>query len=76
MQRRDVIPEYLQARERAFSKEVIIAAWKKCGMNPIDSSVFTSKDYAPSINTSYQSTVPGSYPVHIPSDFDIPPDAE
>jgi hypothetical protein len=84
MQKRDVVSEYMKARERSFTANTIVHAWKKCGIEWDKDqqelkglTVFTDADFAPSLNTSTRANVPPSYPQELPSDFDpwIEPEA-
>ena len=60
----DFIREYMAARVLTFVPETIKNAWQKCGISPLDSNVFTDKDFAPSYSTSTQSHLPRRYPKH------------
>lgn len=48
MQKKHVIREYMKARDRSFSKDTILHAWKKSGIRPLDGvKVFTDASRAP-----------------------------
>ncbi|KAI0797288.1 hypothetical protein BC629DRAFT_1439177 [Irpex lacteus] len=55
-----------------MSPEVIIAAWKKTGLSPLDPHIFTDTDFAPSNVTSTQSFMPDSFPSLVPESDPIP----
>lgn len=71
MQKQHIIGEYMNAREKSFSANTILQAWKKSGLRPLNGvQVFTEADFAPSKMTSNRAQVPDSYPIELPSDFD------
>ena len=49
MRREDFVKEYMRVRKESFRPSTIISAFKKSGAWPIDRTVFTDDDYAPSI---------------------------
>ncbi|KAM6490911.1 hypothetical protein JOM56_013615 [Amanita muscaria] len=65
--KKDVIREYMKARESAFKAETIIHAWKKTGMCPLNPGIFTEEDYAPSYATSTSAHVPATFPQQLSS---------
>ncbi|KIL61811.1 hypothetical protein M378DRAFT_82050, partial [Amanita muscaria Koide BX008] len=65
--KKDVIREYMKARESAFKEETIIHAWKKTGMCPLNPGIFTEEDYAPSYATSTSAHVPATFPQQLSS---------
>ncbi|KAF8150836.1 hypothetical protein B0H34DRAFT_630718, partial [Crassisporium funariophilum] len=62
----------MEAREKSFSENTILQAWKKSGIRPLNGvAVFTEADFAPSKNTSNRAHVPNTFPDdELPSDFD------
>ncbi|KAF8150860.1 hypothetical protein B0H34DRAFT_824739, partial [Crassisporium funariophilum] len=72
MQKEHLICEYMEAREKLFSENTILQAWKKSGIRPLNGvAVFTKADFAPSKNTSNRAHVPNTFPGdELPSDFD------
>ncbi len=71
MQKQHIIREYMNAREKSFSANTILQAWKKSGLRPFNGvQVFTEYDFAPSKTTSNRAQVPETYPNELPSDFD------
>ena len=77
MQKRHVVREYMQAREKSFMENTILQAWKKCGIRELEGiKVFTEADFAPSLNTSTRGAVPDSFPNEFPSDFEPWPGTE
>ncbi|KAJ3561060.1 hypothetical protein NP233_g10428 [Leucocoprinus birnbaumii] len=71
LRRRDVVSQYMSARNKAFKQETILKAWEKCGIRPLNPSIFKREDFAPSFNTSTILEKPESFPMELPSDFDI-----
>ena len=43
----DVAIEYWKARTKGFQPDIIVRAFQKSGLNPIDPDVFTEEDYGP-----------------------------
>jgi hypothetical protein len=62
MQKRQVIQEYMPAWEAAFHPDVVVAAWKACGLRPVNLEIFTEADYAPSSAIAVNACLPQSYP--------------
>ncbi|KZP12807.1 DDE-domain-containing protein, partial [Athelia psychrophila] len=62
IQLRDVVKEYMLARNEAFKPETILQAWRRSGIRPIDPGFFTDIDYAPSHYTSTIAHLPASFP--------------
>jgi hypothetical protein len=56
------VKEYMDVRNKVFTKELIQSAWKKAGIWPKNSSKFTEKDFAPSKLMSYTASLPPGYP--------------
>lgn len=63
----DVVKEYLGVRVEAFLQKTILAAWTKAGIRPLNPSIFTSEDFAPSADTSTEAHLPSSFPTMIHS---------
>ena len=59
---KNFVKEYMQARGESFKPETIRKAFEKSGIRPLDPTVFTDEDFAPSIASSTQAHVPPSYP--------------
>lgn len=59
----DFITLYTRARSNSITSDLILKAWKHCGINPFNSDIFTANDFAPSQGYS---TVAAS---HLPSTF-------
>ena len=49
MPKEDFVKEYMDVREATFRSSTIVSAFKKSGIWPVDWSVFTDDDFAPSI---------------------------
>jgi hypothetical protein len=64
--RYNFIHEYM-AIHHVITPELIQKAFKKTGIYPLDPSVFTDKDFAPSLVYSTTAHLPASYPSEIPS---------
>lgn len=62
MRKQDIVKEYMAARAKAVKPELVQSAFKHCGMNLINPSVFGPADFAPSSNSSRHSHLPASYP--------------
>jgi hypothetical protein len=60
--RPDVVKEYLTAQIDAVDKEIILAAWRKSGIRPLNPNVFTEKDFAASFSSSINLPFPASFP--------------
>ncbi|KDQ06448.1 hypothetical protein BOTBODRAFT_121535, partial [Botryobasidium botryosum FD-172 SS1] len=60
--RATVVGEYMAIRGEGMKEEIIKTAWRKSAHCPVDPSVFTDEDYAPSKITSTSAQVPPSYP--------------
>lgn len=66
--RATVILEWMSLRPQFLTKKIIISSWKHTGNYPIDPSVFTNDDYAPSYISSTHSHFPSGYPSILHSD--------
>lgn len=73
IKKRDVIREYMKARDIAFKEETILQVWKKSGIRPINPGIFTEEDYAPSYESSTQLHLPATFPVNPNSDSPLSP---
>ncbi|KAG8868500.1 hypothetical protein FRB98_003499, partial [Tulasnella sp. 332] len=56
---------YAQARKKAFTPEVIKAAWKKTGISPLNQHAMTDEQYAPALLTTTSAAQPT--PASVPS---------
>ena len=73
--RADIVSVYMRAREQAFTAGIILKAWKKSGIRPLNSKIFTDKDYAPSALASKELHLPEEFLTEPSSDMPIPDDA-
>lgn len=64
MRRQDIVEQYMTARNTAFTPELIQSAFRLCGLNPLNPSIFSPADFAPSKNTSTHAHVPSTFPCH------------
>jgi hypothetical protein len=71
--REDFVKEYMDVRARTFSANTISQAFKKCGIHPFNSDIFTDHDFAPSMPTSTKGFVPSSFPTGIASTAELEP---
>jgi hypothetical protein len=63
MPRHDFVKEYMLVHNKTFKPSTICHAFKKCGIWPIDSTVFKADDFSPSLPTSTTvGHVPPSFP--------------
>lgn len=62
MDRKYIVREYMEARAKSISTELVIQAFKSCGLNPIRPDIFDATDFAPSKNTSIHAPLPSSFP--------------
>ena len=65
--RYNFIPEYLAARKKAITPELIIKAFRKTGIFPFNPNAIEERDYGPSMASSSELHLPPSYPDHTPS---------
>ena len=73
----NVIPEYLQVRQKCVTKELIKKVFEKTGIYPVNSNIFTKEDFVPSKASLSKAHVPDSFPDDVPSsDLAIPSDAD
>lgn len=61
----DFVREYMAVRRRTMTPEVILGAWRRTGLMPFNSAIFTEKDFAPSYATSTQVYTPPSFPCRV-----------
>ena len=68
MAMKDVVKEYFVARKKSFTKKNISQAWRKSGLNPLNPTLFTPSDFAPSHRSSTNVYAPSSFPrmPHVP----------
>ena len=59
--RQQVMKEYMAARTKSFKEKTILSAWRKSGISPFDSGMFTSKDFGPSVPSSFKAPLPKSF---------------
>lgn len=77
MNRYNVIQNYLKVRSKYMSAALMKSAFKKTGLYPVNRTVFTEEDFAPSKASSTTAWTPDSFPDDVPtSDIEIPSDAE
>lgn len=74
IQTEDVVKEYLTVRSMTFQTQTIIAAWAKTGIRPLNPSIFTHEDFAPSSDTSIKDHLPPSFPTAMPDFPDLSSD--
>ena len=75
MPREDFVKEYMAVQYATFKPSTIKQMFKKSGCYPINPSVFSDEDFAPSIPTSTSANhVPPSYPVPAEDGFYITDD--
>ncbi|KAH9018843.1 DDE superfamily endonuclease-domain-containing protein [Lactarius pseudohatsudake] len=60
--RRTVVREYMAARTKSVNEELIISAWRRSGIRPLNPEVFTEEDFAPSYSSSTKPPFPVSFP--------------
>lgn len=60
--RRNVVKEYMAARTDSITEELVVSAWRKSGIRPLDPQVFTEEDYAPSYSSSVNPPLPVLFP--------------
>ena len=65
-----VIPTYIEATQSAMTPQLIAKAFEKTGLYPVDHSVFTLEDFAPSKASSMIAYVPETFlDTFLPSDL-------
>ena len=57
------IAHYMDAREAGLHSAAILDAWRRSGHYPINPSIFTDEDYAPSMIASTNTHLPPSFPI-------------
>lgn len=65
--RTTVIREYMIVCAKSMLPETVLIAFRKSGLNPLDRTVFTEDDFAPSKASSTLAHVPHGYPADIPT---------
>jgi hypothetical protein len=68
-----LIPEYIRGTRGAMTKELIMKAFERTGLYPVNRTVFQPEDFAPSKASSSIAHVPDSFPDHVPSSDPIEP---
>ena len=61
--RQQVVKEYMAAHTKSFKEKTILSAWRKSGISPFNSGMFTSKDFGPSVPSSFKAPLPKSFPM-------------
>ena len=69
--RENVVEEYLAARTDLITEGLILSAWKKSGIRPLDPNVFSEEDFAPSYASLTNPPLPISFP-SLTNDLDSP----
>jgi hypothetical protein len=59
--RQQVVKEYMMACTESFKETTILSAWRKSGIAPFNPGIFTSKDFGPSIPSSFKPPLPMSF---------------
>ena len=67
--RQVVIREYMAARAKSVKEELILSAWRRSGIRPLNPDVFTEEDFAPSYASSTKPPLPVPFP-SLPDGFD------
>ena len=47
-----LVKEYMKARNKSITENLILSAWKKTGIRPFNPQVFTDEDFGPSFVSS------------------------
>ena len=63
----NVIPAYIHGTQAALTKDLIAKSFEKTGLYPVNRSVFTPDDFAPSKASSSIAYVPETFPDDFPS---------
>ncbi|THU83132.1 DDE-domain-containing protein, partial [Dendrothele bispora CBS 962.96] len=66
MELKDVVKEYMNAREVPFVEKNVFAAWRKSGIKPFNPGIFTDANFAPSKVSFTWMHVPSSFPTRVP----------
>lgn len=66
--REDIVKVYMAARNEAINPQLVRTAWRHCGMAPLNQSIFSKDDFAPSATSSTTLQIPASFP-RPPRDF-------
>lgn len=67
MNRLTVIPAYVEGTWEVMTKGLIMKAFEKMGLYPVNRQVFTEEDFAPSRASSSVAHIPDSFPAEFPS---------
>lgn len=67
------ITRYMEAREAGLRSSAVLDAWRRSGQHPLDPSIFSDEDYAPSMVSSTSTHLPPSFPIADPPVFENPP---
>lgn len=54
----DIVKEYIAARTKSVTEELIMLAWRRLGIRPLNLEVFTEEDFAPSYALSTNPPLP------------------
>ena len=68
-----LIPEYIKGTRGVMTKELIMKAFERTGLYPVNRKVFQPEDFAPSKASSSVAHVPDSFPEDVPSSDPIEP---
>ena len=60
--RQNVVKEYMAARTQSVNEELVISAWRRSGIRPLNPDVLTEEDFAPSYSSSTSPPLPVSFP--------------
>ena len=60
--RENVVKEYMIARTKSVTTQVIVSAWRRSGICLLNAEVFTEEDFAPSYSSSTSPPLPVSFP--------------
>ena len=60
--RRTLVREYMTARTMSITEDLVVSAWRRSGIRPLNPQVFTEEDYAPSYASSINPPLPVSFP--------------
>ena len=63
----NVVKEYMNARTKSVNTALVVSAWKRAGIWPLNAQVFTEEDFAPSYSSSKNPPLPVSFPGHLNS---------
>jgi hypothetical protein len=66
MTRQNVVKEYMIACTNSITEELILSAWRRSGIRPLNPGVFTEEDFA----SSYASSTSPPFPISFPGPTD------